>query len=207
MNGFFDLHVHSSRSFDNKRGSSLERIAQKASEIGLTGAVITDHDVLPPLKELERLSKAFDVLMLPGCEITTDKGHIIVIGELKELPPSNHIQNILSFLKMKNLLIIAAHPFDVKYGIGEYIRKLPVDAIEINGRRTLLANQEAKRLAHELRLPLVGGSDAHQVSQLGKTVTCFKENIETVADLINCIRHGKTRVSSLHSRTRFNTFY
>lgn len=204
MNGLFDLHTHSSRSFDNKRGPSIEEIARRASEIGLTGIAITDHDILPPLKELESLSEAFDILIFPGCEITTDKGHIIAIGPLKELPPSHNIQSVLSFLKTKNILVIAAHPFDKKYGIGDYIRELPIHAIEVNGRRAHRTNQEAKRIANELAIPLVGGSDAHQIDQLGSIVTRLKKNVETVTDLINCVERGETSVSSVRSRTRFS---
>ena len=73
-----------------------------------------------------------------------------------------------------------------------------VDAIEtLNGGCSRQANLTATRLAEEIGLPQVGGSDAHIASQVGKCVTVFTDDIRDEAELIEALRQGNCRAAYL----------
>jgi predicted metal-dependent phosphoesterase TrpH len=135
-------------------------------------AAVTDHDSVRANKPTIELAKAYpDVLIIPGCEISTIEngvptGDMLVLGTF-ELPPKPWTpEAIADFAKSIGGVSIVAHPFRT-YGMGERARSLKVDAIEVlNGGTSREGNAKAKEFAKEVGLPGTAGSDAHQVSEL-----------------------------------------
>jgi predicted metal-dependent phosphoesterase TrpH len=135
-------------------------------------AAVTDHDSVRANKPTIELAKAYpDVLIIPGCEISTIEngvptGDMLVLGTF-ELPPKPWTpEAVAEFAKSIGGVSIVAHPFRT-YGMGERARGLKVDAIEVlNGGTSKEGNAKAKEFAKELGLPGTAGSDAHQVSEL-----------------------------------------
>ena len=77
-----DIHTHTYPTSDDSTLTPEELIA-KAKRIGLDGVCITDHDRFWDPKDIHALSREHDYLVLPGCEVTTEEGHLLVYG-LKE---------------------------------------------------------------------------------------------------------------------------
>jgi predicted metal-dependent phosphoesterase TrpH len=135
-------------------------------------AAVTDHDSVRANKPTIELAKAYpDILIIPGCEISTKNGgtpvgDMLVLGTF-ELPPKPWTpENVVDYAKSIDAVSIVAHPFRT-YGMGEYARNLKVNAIEVlNGGTSKDGNAKAKEFAKELSLPGTAGSDAHQVSEL-----------------------------------------
>ena len=135
-------------------------------------AAITDHDSVRANKPTIELAKAYpDILIIPGCEISTKHGDIpigdmLVLGT-DELPPKPWTpENVADYAKSIDAVAVVAHPYRT-YGMGEYARNLKADSIEVlNGGTSKEGNAKAKELARELGLPGTAGSDAHQVSEL-----------------------------------------
>jgi predicted metal-dependent phosphoesterase TrpH len=135
-------------------------------------AAVTDHDSVRANKPTIELAKAYpDVLIIPGCEISTIEngvptGDMLVLGTF-ELPPKPWTpEAVADFARSIGSVSIVAHPFRT-YGMGERARGLKVDAIEVlNGGTSKEGNAKAKEFAKELGLPGTAGSDAHQVSEL-----------------------------------------
>lgn len=135
-------------------------------------AAVTDHDSVRANKPTIELAKAYpDVLIIPGCEISTVEngvptGDMLVLGTF-ELPPKPWTpEAVADFARSIGGVSIVAHPFRT-YGMGERARSLKVDAIEVlNGGTSKEGNAKAKEFAKELGLPGTAGSDAHQVSEL-----------------------------------------
>ncbi|MFD0558977.1 hypothetical protein FB566_4933 [Stackebrandtia endophytica] len=71
-----DLHSHSEHS-DGER--SLPRLAAGAAEAGLEFLAVTDHNTI---SHHRHLSEVTGVLLLPGQEITTDRGHANAFGDI-----------------------------------------------------------------------------------------------------------------------------
>ncbi|MFH1123256.1 MAG: PHP-associated domain-containing protein, partial [Pseudomonadota bacterium] len=66
-----------------------------------------------------------------------------------------------------------------------------VDAIEaLNSKVTEKENRFSFEVAECLGLPATGGSDAHEVSEVGIFATRFSRNIRNEADLVEALRSG-----------------
>ena len=62
-----DLHIHT----DISDGSlSTEEVIKKAKEKGLTHIAITNHDTVKGLKEAVELGKKYNIVVIPGVEIS-----------------------------------------------------------------------------------------------------------------------------------------
>ena len=74
-----DLHTHTYPTSDDSRLTPDELISE-AKRIGLDGICITDHDGFWKPKDIEKLADKYKFTVLPGCEVTTEEGHLLVYG-------------------------------------------------------------------------------------------------------------------------------
>ncbi len=128
-------------------------------------AAITDHNTVRGLNETRKLAEAYsDILIIPGVEISTEEGDLLILGA-KEIPPKPWtVENVLDFAKDNNFVSVVAHPYR-EYGMGDLARTYNFDAIEVlNGESSTHENKLAKELAKSMNLPGVAGSDAHDPS-------------------------------------------
>lgn len=163
---YADLHIHTVYSSDSLvQPKTL--VDMLAAHSFIKVAAVTDHDSVRGIRATVELASVYpDVLIIPGVEITTTLGDIVVLGTT-ELPPKPWTpESTVDFAKSIGAVSIVAHPFR-QYGMGEAAGRYDVDAIEVlNGGSSAAANNEAKKFAKTLSLPGTAGSDAHQVSEL-----------------------------------------
>jgi hypothetical protein len=194
------LHIHTIYSSDSVvQPKTLVDMLQAHSTIKV--AAITDHDSVRGCKATVELAASYpDILIIPGVEISTPQGDMLVLGT-EELPPKPWTpEAVADFARSIGAVSIVAHPYR-EYGMGEYARKLKVDAIEVlNGGSTAAANREAKELAKSMGLPGTAGSDAHQTSELFG-VHCRIDATLDVDAVLNAIRKGSVSTqASAHPR-------
>ena len=186
---FADLHIHTVYSPDSLvQPKTL--VDMLAAHSFIKVAAVTDHDSVRGIKAAVELAKAYpDVLIIPGVEISTDKGDVLVWGT-EELPPKPWTpEAVVDFAKSVGAVTAVAHPFR-QYGMGDYARNLKVDAIEVlNGNSSAKANDEAKKLARSMGLPGTAGSDAHQISELF-TVNAKIDSELSLESVLAAIRGG-----------------
>jgi predicted metal-dependent phosphoesterase TrpH len=163
---YADLHIHtvySSDSIIQPKTLVDMLVAHKYIKV----AAVTDHDSVRAYKATMALASAYpDILIIPGVEVSTTAGDLLVLGT-EELPPKPWSpQEVAEYAKSIDAVTIVAHPYRL-YGMGDIARTIKIDAIEIlNGGSSTTANQQAKQLAKEEELPGTAGSDAHQISEL-----------------------------------------
>ena len=161
-----DLHIHTVYSSDSLiQPKTL--VDMLAAHRFIKVAAITDHDSVRACHVTVELAKAYpDVLIIPGVEISTEKGDVLVLGT-DELPPRPWSpEAVVDYAKSVGAVTSVAHPYRL-YGMGNLARNYEFDAVEVlNGNSSTAANNEAKALAKSLGLPGTAGSDAHQVSEL-----------------------------------------
>ncbi len=153
-------------------------------------AAVTDHDSVRGCRATVELASVYpDILVIPGVEISTDLGDVVVLGTY-ELPPKPWTPEVVAdFAKSIGGVSIVAHPFRT-YGMGERARDYKVDAIEVlNGGSSQTANDEAKELAKSLGLPGTAGSDAHQVSELFSVYNKVEASLD-VDSVLKAVRKG-----------------
>jgi predicted metal-dependent phosphoesterase TrpH len=159
-----DIHTHSSYSDGLNTPEELIRHAKK---IGLDGIAITDHNEIGgSVKALEYDSDEF--MVIPGIEISADDGHILALNITEHVDRSLTAEETLDRVHELGGIAIAAHPYDrLRSGVGDLIYELNFDAVETVNGHTLSSAKDTGKIADELRMPKVGGSDAHCLDELG----------------------------------------
>lgn len=212
-----DLHVHTSYSDGAEDPIKVVKFSIKKS-LGIIA--ITDHDTNRGyLKIISFYGKAklkeLGVIVVPGIEISTYLGHIVVLGvdvpiELRDvILHKDSMIRLLEKLRDKlNAIIILAHPYSRKglftcAGTKDEVTLSLVNAVEaINGRSIPKKNINALLLARKLGKVSVAGSDAHELRELGITYTIFPDNINSYEDVLNSVERGIVRLGPMPKATK-----
>jgi len=187
---YADLHIHTVYSADSLIQPKTI-VDMLAAHNYIKVAAITDHNSIRGCRVTVELARAYpDILIIPGTEITTNYGDMLVIGTT-ELPPKPWTpENVADYARSIDAISIVAHPFRT-YGMGEYARNVKADAIEVlNGGTNKEGNIKAKEFAKELGLPGTGGSDAHQVSELFTICTQIQTTSKKIDTILATIKKG-----------------
>ncbi len=184
----YDLHVHTTHSDGI---SSVEEVLKKAEEVGLTGIAITDHDTVAGIEEAKKIAKKLDLEFIPGVEITTQYGDLLALNV--EEVVKGEIMEIIDKIHELGGIVAIAHPFVGNFPVmlKDIAHVLRIDAIEVyNAMTPFEANMQAFKLAKELKLPGIAGSDAHDSEFVGKAFTICDDNL----DIISAIKKGRVEV-------------
>ncbi len=201
--GFYiDLHTHT---FPASACSSapVDDLITEARRIGLNGICLTDHNYVWQADQVEELRQKHGFLILRGNEITTDQGDMLVFGLEEDIRGIIQMEALREKVLNAGAFMIVAHPFRgfLVFGASqvgltpEKAMERPlfkrVDGIEImNGKVTEKENTFAATVAAGLGLPVTGGSDAHEVEDVGKYATCFPGVINDETDLLAALKSG-----------------
>jgi predicted metal-dependent phosphoesterase TrpH len=197
-----DLHVHTKYSADSS--ISPKTLAdQLHSHPSIKAVAITDHDTIEGyFKVLELAASYTDVLVIPGVEITTPEGDLLVLG-MTELPPKPwSVEGVIDFSRKRDGVVVVAHPYR-EHGLGSLAKNYSVDAVEVlNGGTQSSLNKLAGELAREMGLPGVAGSDSHNIEDLWSVYTEIEASLN-VDEILTAIRKGFVRASSTRKSIHF----
>jgi len=190
----FDLHTHTW--YSDGRASPEEMI--KAASKRVHGIAITDHDNMNGLKEAQTACKKYNMILIPGVEITTSSGDILALG-IKKMPKGNTVESVIEFIHKHGGIAVLAHPFGGFWPnpfpeMPKLVKKL-FDAIEVyNGSTPLDANLMAIKFAKELNMIGTAGSDAHNTKIVGNAYIIIEDDVKEYKDIINAIKDGRVKV-------------
>lgn len=198
-----DLHVHTFPASPCS-SASVDALIKEAKHIGLDGICLTDHNYVWSPDEIEDLRQKHGFLVLRGNEITTAQGDMLVFGYYRDIQGIISLEELRKEVIQSGGFIISAHPFrgflvvgaaqlglTVEKGAQRQVFKL-VDAVEVlNGKVTEKENNFALNVAKSLSLPVTGGSDAHEVYEVGQYATCFQNKINNENDLVDALKNSK----------------
>lgn len=187
----FDLHVHTDYSRDGL--SSVEDVLRAAAAKGLDGVAITDHNTTAGARRaLEAASRtAPGLIVIPGIEVSTRSGHLIVLGVTEDIRPGMAVEATIAEARKLGGLVVVPHPYNrPRHGMP-----IPsgADAAETYNSRYILGihNRRASRAARARGLPAVAGSDAHQAALVGSAITLIQSERNAEA-VLEAIRQGRT---------------
>lgn len=197
-----DLHNHTIyRSYDSVL--KPEELIARAKELGLDGVCITEHDFFWEPGAVEEMAVEHGFFVLPGVEINTEDGHILVFGLERYIYGMHKTAFLRQAVDEAGGAMILAHParrrlypedtieaaVERAYQSGVYDM---VDGLEIlNSRATDTENDFAASLNEKLRLKATGGSDSHGAWEVGRCATVFERTIASLQDLITELKEGR----------------
>jgi predicted metal-dependent phosphoesterase TrpH len=165
-----DLHIHTYYSVDCL--ARPKRVLQEALRRRLDVVAITDHGSLRTfdvrsLRELQTIA---------GCEYATDFGDITGLFN-KTHQPCRNVFQLIERLKEEKALVVLVHPYRGNHGGETRVRDVgdQCDLVEVwNSRSSRELNEKAMKLAHDLDKPILGGSDAHSLREIGSSRTVLE---------------------------------
>ena len=182
LDGRADLHVHSWWSDGAQSPEALVRVASGRVDV----LAVTDHDEIRGALEARAFAREHPELgveVVVGEEVSTLNGHLLALWVEEAIPPRLTAERTITLIHAQGGLAVAAHPLHpLRYTAWGYlplaalIRDIPLDAIEVvnnSGVSCRLYDARTARRNREWRLPVTGGSDAHDAWYVGSAVTRF----------------------------------
>ncbi len=197
-----DLHLHTNYSPDSSISPKV-LVEQLCVHPSIKVIAVTDHNTIQGYEKVRELASVYpDVLVIPGVEVTTPLGDLILLGVEESPPTAQDVNEIISFAKERAGLIVVPHPFR-DCGLGNSVRHYAVDAIEtLNGGTPSHVNQLAQNLAKRLGLPGVAGTDAHNIDELWTVYNEVQASMDT-DEILKAIKRGLIRVFSTRKSISF----
>jgi len=194
-----ELHCHSLHSDGD---SSPEAIVRAAEKLGLDFLAVTDHNNYSQQMELNTV--ATDLILIPGCEVTTFKGHWNIWGDGKwidfRITRESEIKATIDAAVEAGHLTSCNHPRP--FGPDWMYRDVEGYAcVEVwNGPweylNDICLNFWETRLKQGKRLVAVGGSDCHRLQTVNEvqlahpTTYIHCEGQPSAAELLRELRAG-----------------
>ena len=204
-----ELHVHSAHSYDGR--DPVETLLQRAEEVDLDAIAITDHDTIEGTMEALELADEYDLLVIPGVEVSSAAGHVLALGVTELIPADLSFEETVDRIHAHDGLAVVPHPFqESRSGVLANITTDELadhaDAIEVYNSRLLTgrSNRKAARFARRRNLPMTAGSDAHISEMVGQATTTVDTEEPTVSAVLDAIREGRTTVEGTRTPWRIS---
>ena len=186
-----DTHIHSKYSKDSI--TPLEDIIKYSQKIGLNAIAITDHDEIEGTWAVRKLEHE-GLLLIPGEEVSSTKGHIVALGITDYIKPLQTPAETIDQIHDNAGIAIAAHPYCYyRSGLGDIVQSLDIDAMETKNSRFIfgVSNYLSKKVSEKNNVPPIGASDAHFIKGIGRCYTEIPE-ADDVDTILKYIKKGKS---------------
>jgi hypothetical protein len=193
-----ELHVHSALSHDGR--DPVDMLLEQAAAVGLDALAVTDHDEIDASLEAAERALEYDLVGIPGMEVSSAAGHVLAVGVEELVPAGLPFDETLDRIHEQGGLAVVPHPFQTsRHGVAPNVSREQLaraDAIEVYNSRLLtgLANRRAERFAVGRGLPMTAGSDAHISEMVGQAITEVGTDDASVEGILEAIREGRTSV-------------
>jgi len=167
------FHLHTRHSFDSLL--SPARILAEARAMSVDVLIPTDHNTLAGARDLQRISEGDPKFVVQAAEYQTEKGDIIGLF-LKNEIRTRLSREVIEEIRAQNGVVVLPHPYKAHRLDEELLSQ--VDLIEThNSRCSESENISAGDLAQKLRLPYIGGADAHCAGELEAVLNDFTDHL------------------------------
>lgn len=185
-----DMHIHTH--FSPCSIIDIPQLLRRASDVGLHGICITDHDSVASKSVFESIADRYGICVIVGMEYTTPKGDFLVFGPFDRIPHHMDADELLPWVQREDGVAIPAHPFRHNRPVLTSVLQNSQIVEGLNGRNhpaeNGLCNEWLNRQGNGIKQ--VGGSDAHTLEEVGKIVTVFDKDIHGMNDLLRELRYG-----------------
>lgn len=201
--GKADLHIHSDAGDALPAPRDILDYVEEHTDLDVIA--ITDHDEVQGALEAREIAarRGYRFQLVVGTEVTTIAGHLLALFVEERLPMFQSLERTIEAVHRQGGLCIAPHPMSwLAFSIGEVLLRRysqhPSPALCLDGLEGFnpsvagwVCHKRALDLnATTLGLPELGGSDAHQLQQIGTAYTLF--NGHTAVDLCRSVLQRET---------------
>lgn len=195
-----DLHIHTKEDPLHKGeiSYSAKELIDHAAKLGYEILSITNHDKVTFSKKLASHAKKKGILLMPGIERTIKGKHVLIYNITQK--QADKIKEFSDLKRLKNKLVIAAHPYFVlPCSLGKRLKENIelFDAIEYSSFCTAIINfnKKAMKVAKKHGKPIIGNSDAHYLTQFGNTYSLINAKKDK-RSVIEAIKKGKIKLQT-----------
>lgn len=193
-----ELHQHSiySLPFDKPfldKNATVENIVRTVKKRRLTVFSITDHQSIENHEESAFWAKKLDCIWIPGVEISAKGGDVLAYGIYEVIPKHLSIKETVARIHELGGIATAAHPFQIPLANFWAVPSVPFDAVE-GLHAFAIGNGLSRALARWQKLPIVAGSDAHYLDEIGAVYTIFPSSIQNAKDAMKAIKEGNVGI-------------
>lgn len=191
-----DFHVHTDASADGRSSLAAQAAAAKAAR--LDAIAVTDHNQCTPVPP-----SLDGMLLIPGCEVSTQAGHITALFLAQPLDLEALWANGLpapeaavAEIRRCGGLAVLAHPFQ-RLGADAASYDFSLDGVETANARAAFKNRNAHHQAADFAsardLTPMGGSDGHAAAEVGNAYTLVEAEALTLSALREAVAAGRCR--------------
>ena len=193
-----DFHTHTSDCFYDGIPHTAVQLIDRAAQLGFRALAITNHYYLIFSECWREYALERGIILFPGVEIEVGRRHVLIINASRDADRIRTFDDLRAYRRMNNSLIIAPHPF---YPGRICLRKKLYqywdlfDALEYNSFYTSFfnPNQRAVEFAQNSGLPLIGGSDSHRLSMLGRTYSLIQSDFDADS-IMQAVRQKRVKI-------------
>ncbi len=170
-----ELHAHTSDDPIDYIPYTVDRLVDRAADLGYDAIAITLHDRQLDVEPHREYARSRDIVLIPGVEQSIEGRHALLINFPAAAAEAVETFGDLAALRAEHDgLVIAPHPyFPVPSCLQRDLDRHPdlFDAVELHAlyTRYLDFNKRAVAWARAQDKPLVGNGDVHRLGQLGTT--------------------------------------
>ena len=172
---------------------TLEEIVATARERGLDAVCITDHDSMGLKETAERYSRETGFPIFVGVEYFSLWGDITAFG-IDRFPDKRiPAQDFVDQVNAAGGFCVACHPFrNNNRGFEDHLWEIQgLHGVEVlNGSTDMEANRKALSICKARNMQMVGASDAHWTSQLGKYATMVPGEPKDLEEFVAALHKG-----------------
>jgi predicted metal-dependent phosphoesterase TrpH len=210
--GRADLHIHTTYSDGMGTVTAMLEAARRAD---LDVVAITDHNSTAGVSEALDRGPDYGLEVVPGCEITTNRGHLLGLFIDRPVPAGRSLRETVLRIADLGGLAVAAHPMaswlcsfrlrDLQEAIDDPLLRRTFVGLEVfnAGLPYMRNNVRAQAFANTTQLAQLGGSDSHLLWTVGMGATQFAGT--TAEHLRRALESGCTAAIASERPLRFFT--
>ncbi|WP_051426244.1 CehA/McbA family metallohydrolase [Jiangella gansuensis] len=192
-----DFHAHTLHS-DGSLG--VAELAATAVSAGLDVLAVTDHNTVSHHASLPSVGSRYGVTLLPGQEVTTDRGHANAFGPIPWVDFRQPAASWVPFVAANDGLLSINHPLAADCAWHHPLDQRPplAEIFHWSWLDRTWTGPLAWWTAWGLSTVPIGGSDFHTPAEnrpLGAPLTWVASRSPDVADVLDALRAGRTAVA------------
>jgi len=195
-----DLHTHTGDCVFDGIPYSACQLIDHAAALGFRVLALTNHKYVIFSECWREYALERGIILFPGAEAQIQRRHVLIINAARDADRIRTFADLKAYRRMNHSLVIAPHPFYpglicLRKKLHEY-REL-FDALEYNSFYTVFfnPNERAVEFAQTHSLPLLGGSDAHRLSMLGRTYSLIQADCNAES-ILQAVRDGQVKIAT-----------